>query len=513
MQIRKAWIRFFVCALLIIGILSAIMMIVFYNSSARQEAVRRESIEDFVSQQKLELITNIVNNMITEINVKSMTAEENAALDLERAVYMFSTVNAQLYTNDRSMDELIVIVGEFNKSVDIIAYNTETGHIFGSSGGEPVDVTGARLIFDSFFDEWAVAKIYDFDNRYLIGFGVKKQAMYNALLESTQKYVDSQVPLGDVEIRIDALHNYDGRGDFATRIIIPFFQRGGETAINAGNADYFNTFEQLVRNGSSLTEYMPDGELDRLIYARLYRPNDWIASASISAEDINQLTQSLSEQFREQQNSAMIIIALMCLMFTVAALGVFVLLGRLFFRHADTEFKIIGDLAQIDALTGIHNRRYMEDGLESIVELLSRSSNGILSVLLVDIDYFKMYNDTYGHQQGDVCLKNVAKALEEAISRTNDFVARYGGEEFIAVLPNTSELGARLIAEKFLENVRALNIPHISSSAAECVTVSIGVTTGRVMYTQNWEDYLKRADKALYLSKQNGRNQYTYLDF
>ena len=166
--------------------------------------------------------------------------------------------------------------------------------------------------------------------------------------------------------------------------------------------------------------------------------------------------------------------------------------------------------ANVDALTGIYNRRYIENNLAQTMEFLSRS-NGELSVLMVDIDFFKKYNDTYGHDRGDMCLKAVAESLANGVSRSNDFVARYGGEEFLAVLPNTDEIGARAIAEKLLENVRALDIPHAGSDTAPCVTVSIGVTTGTVEFTQNQDEYVKRADQALYMSKQNGRNKYTYL--
>ena len=168
--------------------------------------------------------------------------------------------------------------------------------------------------------------------------------------------------------------------------------------------------------------------------------------------------------------------------------------------------------ANYDALTGIYNRRFMESNLQRIMEFLSRSS-GLLSVLMIDIDYFKRYNDTYGHEKGDACLKTVAQTLTDSIPRTNDFVARYGGEEFIVVLPNTDKTGVCMIAKKLLENVRMANIPHASSAIAQYVTISVGVTTGKVAYEQSWEEFLNRADEALYISKQNGRNQYTYLDF
>ena len=165
-----------------------------------------------------------------------------------------------------------------------------------------------------------------------------------------------------------------------------------------------------------------------------------------------------------------------------------------------------------DTLTGIYNRWFMEDNLPDVIEFLSRS-NSFLSVLMLDVDFFKEYNDTYGHEQGDACIKAVAKVLTDRITRKNDFVIRYGGDEFIVVLPNTDEIGARQIAQNLLENMRKLNLPHAKNVAVPYVSVSIGITTCKVSYTHSWEDYLKRADDALYMSKQNGRNQYSFSDY
>lgn len=166
--------------------------------------------------------------------------------------------------------------------------------------------------------------------------------------------------------------------------------------------------------------------------------------------------------------------------------------------------------ANVDALTGIYNRRFMENSLGHIMDFLARS-NGILSVFMIDIDLFKKFNDTYGHDEGDKCLRSVAQILSASITRSNDFIARYGGEEFAVILPNTDEAGARVVAEKLLKSVRDLNIPHSGNAAAPYVTVSIGVTSGKVAHLQGWESFMKRADEALYASKNNGRNQCTFM--
>lgn len=170
------------------------------------------------------------------------------------------------------------------------------------------------------------------------------------------------------------------------------------------------------------------------------------------------------------------------------------------------------DKVHFDALTGIYNRRFAEDNLGRIVKSLSRA-RGELSILMIDVDFFKNYNDTYGHGKGDKCLKLIAEAATKSLLRPNDFAARYGGEEFIAVLPEIGEEGARTVAEKILANVWELKIPHAKSKIADYVTVSIGVAAGAVKHTQTLSDYIKYADEALYLSKNSGRNKYSCLNF
>jgi len=160
----------------------------------------------------------------------------------------------------------------------------------------------------------------------------------------------------------------------------------------------------------------------------------------------------------------------------------------------------------IDQLTGIYNRRYLDDSLKNIIKFYSRTT---LSVLMVDADYFKKYNDTYGHDAGDNCLKAIALALSLSVAREEDFVARYGGEEFAVVLPNTDAKGAQVVAEQILEKVRGYKIPHKASEIADYVTISIGGVTDVVRHSQTPQDYIKAADKALYESKKNGRNRYT----
>jgi diguanylate cyclase (GGDEF)-like protein len=126
---------------------------------------------------------------------------------------------------------------------------------------------------------------------------------------------------------------------------------------------------------------------------------------------------------------------------------------------------------------------------------------------MIDIDHFKSYNDTYGHERGDECLKKVALAIQKTLKRPSDFCARYGGEEFITVLPYTTQEGALFIAEEIRAAVRNLGIQHEKSSPAGVVSISLGVATAENNLSNSYEDLIRQSDKALYLAKEKGRNR------
>ena len=165
--------------------------------------------------------------------------------------------------------------------------------------------------------------------------------------------------------------------------------------------------------------------------------------------------------------------------------------------------------AYLDPLTGINNRRYFDENLKRVVKTVSRSRNK-LTLMMVDVDFFKAYNDTYGHAEGDKCLKIIAETLSKSLTRGDDFVARYGGEEFAVVLPNTPESGARKIADKLIENIRACDIPHKHNIVADHVTISIGVATGKGGRNWSVSDFINSADEMLYKSKKDGRDRYSF---
>ncbi len=164
-------------------------------------------------------------------------------------------------------------------------------------------------------------------------------------------------------------------------------------------------------------------------------------------------------------------------------------------------------LSSLDGLTGIANRRSFDEFIDKEC-LRSARENSTLSLILIDIDFFKPFNDNYGHLAGDGCLRQVATALDEMVHRPADLVARYGGEEFVVVLPNTDIKGAEKLAEKLCEKIRSLKIIHEFSEVTNHITVSLGITSGVAREGVSPSDLILQADKALYLAKELGRNCY-----
>jgi diguanylate cyclase (GGDEF)-like protein/PAS domain S-box-containing protein len=163
-------------------------------------------------------------------------------------------------------------------------------------------------------------------------------------------------------------------------------------------------------------------------------------------------------------------------------------------------------LSFLDGLTGIANRRYFDEYIERELKQAIRLATA-LSLIMCDIDYFKAYNDTYGHLGGDSCLIKVAGALQGVLKRPADIVARYGGEEFAIVLPTTDAAGASVVAEKLRAGVEALGIDHAGSLISTCLTISLGVATIYPKPNFPSQSLINAADQALYHAKQEGRNR------
>ena len=177
--------------------------------------------------------------------------------------------------------------------------------------------------------------------------------------------------------------------------------------------------------------------------------------------------------------------------------------SKLALQKANTELQ---RQAYIDGLTKISNRRKFDASIQTEWKRMMREKKRI-SLIICDIDFFKLYNDNYGHQAGDICLQKIAKAINKSTNRPGDLAARYGGEEFAIILPDTDIEGAKIIANTIKKTVIDLKIPHQFSETNPYVTLSFGISNTEPTKRKNLSTLIQSADKALYSAKRQGRNK------
>lgn len=182
-------------------------------------------------------------------------------------------------------------------------------------------------------------------------------------------------------------------------------------------------------------------------------------------------------------------------------------------NYLDLKIKndMLEKLSMYDGLTNIRNRRFFDETFEKTFNEIKRDKKS-LAVLMIDIDFFKPYNDNYGHGQGDETLRKVAKALEKTIKRASDFVARYGGEEFVILLKDINKDGVEAVANNLLNAVRELKITHEFSKIENYVTISIGASFYNSSSDVTKLELLLKADETLYSVKNSGRNNFAILE-
>ncbi len=174
-------------------------------------------------------------------------------------------------------------------------------------------------------------------------------------------------------------------------------------------------------------------------------------------------------------------------------------------KQLNTE---LHEKATTDALTGLLNRHGLDENMKLLWQTIRRDKSTI-SAILLDIDFFKKYNDTYGHQRGDNCIQIIADVILSSLQRSTDLAVRYGGEEFLIILPSTNIVGTREVAERMIETIRNKKIEHKTSEIGKYLSISIGIAEETPSKTNNPKDLIEHADIALYQSKDQGRNRLT----
>ncbi len=254
---------------------------------------------------------------------------------------------------------------------------------------------------------------------------------------------------------------------------------------------------------------VPDDEL----LSQGYRQARIVASSAELVDYMNQLVNRLQGESEARQRkingmgAAGLSVMLLVLIFEF--LFIFQPAARAISREAEQLAAANAELTRlsnVDGLTGVANRRLFDDFFVAEWQRAVRAKQS-LTVIMADVDHFKLFNDTYGHQAGDECLRQVASALSGGIQRATDLVARYGGEEFAVILPDIDAGGAATVAERLRAAVEGLGIPHAASPVGPVVTISLGAATVRPDAGGMPLAVIAQADMALYRAKQQGRNR------
>ena len=406
--------------------------------------------------------------------IVSALAESNREILLNRALFLAAETEVDFCVITDSSG----IVLARSHAPEIYGDDSTSMHSVRSAiSGVPLTMTECDCTMD--MGACSGSPIYDEQHRLLgavvVGFRL-----------DTDEFVDKQKKIANCEITIF-------RGD--VRVATTLLDKDGVRAVGTKAPNHIS---KAVLEGKSYSGYasmLDDNALAKHI--PIMDPEDKVIGMLFVGHSLKEKTDTIKSFVRAGLLSTLVLLL---------ASIIFILIITV--RLTEPITKML-DKIHHDPLTGIYNRRYFDENLDRLIKSISRSS-GTLSLMMIDVDYFKNYNDNYGHSKGDECLKTVARTLASGITRVDDFVVRYGGEEFAVVMPNTDENGARNVAEELLRNIQALNIPHEKSKIADHVTISIGVTTSSVNYTQNGIDYVNRADEMLYKSKLEGRNRYNF---
>jgi diguanylate cyclase (GGDEF)-like protein len=238
------------------------------------------------------------------------------------------------------------------------------------------------------------------------------------------------------------------------------------------------------------------------------RPDEWVPIIFLSSkeadQDLDRAIEAGGDDYLVKPVSFVVLNAKIRALQRIEAIRIKLLETSRELAAANRELE---SLSRQDGLTGIANRRYFDSYLVNEVKRASRERQP-LSLILADVDHFKAYNDFYGHQAGDDCLRQVASALKSVGRRPADLAARYGGEEFAIVLPATAMEGAVDVAKSLIRAIEGMAIPHVRSGAGACVSLSQGIASMIPVQDTKPENVIELADQALYQAKQQGRNRY-----
>ena len=528
MEISKNRIRFlfYLCTISIVTLLVFALNFMFLDAFNNQSNEQLEQLRTSILDMKKIYIKDIIDITIQNIEIEKEILYETEIESLDNTMDIILSVLAMesdhTHLINHIKDEHII-----NKHTEFLLYDISSNEVVYSANSklETPLIQCKDDVIEAFEDHYITNHIET--DQFLAIFGITESYIDQKVKAITKGRIERERFIDDGYIWINQIIDYGGGDDYAFRFVHPNLPEteGSYLSTNTedidGNKPYQTELDGINENGELFNEYYfkkmnVDTVAHKLSYAKLYKPYDWVIATGVYLDDVDTLIEMKSHDSYILQNQIKIrafTITFLAILFSVAFIGFFErLIFKLIQQFQDTvnqqnteiqaEKELIEKLAYSDSLTGILNRRAMIEKLEEAFYESTRYSESF-SVAIADIDDFKKINDTYGHNSGDIVIKEIANMISTHI-RENDAVARWGGEEFLVLLHHSDSIAAR---SKF-DAIRSIIEDNVFSCEGQSVrcTVSIGFKSFNEE-CQSYNDLISTADSNLYDAKRSGKNK------
>jgi len=530
MEIQKNKIRniYYASSISAMIILSIVLSLIFIVSYDKESKLKIQQLSDGIYKMKKLILKEAIDRTLDEIDVEY----DNVILEKEKSFNTMEKIIEEfisLENEETGLYKLLFPIIQRDKEFQFFFYDTVTKKSTNIDNfNKKTSILMNKDIFYDSLKKFKIYKIVSIDKkRMIVGFGVREKTIDSIVIERMKKRIRKTKLNDDGYIWINQIIDYNGGDDYAIRLVHPNMPETEGMKLSTkiedikGNKPYLEELEGVKSNSDIFYEYYfkkKNSEIiaHKLSYAKLYEKYNWIVATGLYLDDLDDLI--ASELQRMEKTKALVfkktlIFGMICLLLLIIILIAFEKrIDKLISEFQkivnsqkdklEDDKRLLEEIAFIDPLTNIYNRRSIVQRLEEEMNYFKRQGNSFC-VCMCDIDFFKKINDTYGHLAGDIVLQNCAVIFKDSL-RKEDIVARWGGEEFLFFLtiPEVE------VAYRKIENIRKI----IENTEFECedkkikCTISFGLT----IFNGDTDSYIKlikRSDDALYEAKKTGRNK------
>ena len=500
---------------LLIVLICIVISLFYFISYDKVGRIYQEETRDAIVNLKRTFLQNTVNNLIEEIDVARSLEAEQYKQNVDRR---YDTLSMEYSLSDEEFLSYCKsrFSADYGKNGDLGYW---TIFIWNNSSNA-ILYDPSNLMVQNISDSFAKIKknlsyyrIIDHGSVSCL-FGVSKAYIDGIVQKSTAEKVRNMHFDNGSYIWVNQLLNYDGGKDYAIRLVHPNLPETEGMLLSTdmtdikGNYPYLDELQGINENGELFYEYYykemnSDIISEKLSYAKLYRDYNWIIAMGVQLNEMEDYIHQTNERSKEVATKSTVWLLLFLIVVVMACLALIILIEKWRYQRAHMQLE---NEVNIDPLTGAGNRRFgTSDLMRAYQEYITTGANPV--VIMFDVDNFKYINDHYGHDVGDHVLREVVEAVQKAI-RSADRLIRWGGDEFVGIFYGVKDERAAPFLQKILDAVSSLQI----GVGDDIFTTSISIGASTFQQSDgSFENVLKRADQAMYLSKSSGRNRYSRL--